>query len=285
MKPRMRKIPWAVILVMIGLLSLTAITAAEDIVWPWSSEPGYEPEALAESAGLSNRLDEGGTDIGEPAALAGVTEPSGAEEGMTAQIQAGVRELQPDDVGYTGPVIEASLLGAPESGDAQAENIDWDAMIPEGAPDQQGLSAEPNWSDFHYFHVNGSAFRPRDSSVSWTTDGSGGCLVLSAGDPWVIFNLHLEIPNGARIDYLRFYFYDTSAYNGNIWITRYNNIGGLADLVSVPSSGNTGYGTTLSAELLHIVNSTEYAYLLNYRPYVFGATMQLCGMRVAYRLP
>ncbi|MBN1920532.1 MAG: hypothetical protein JW892_04760, partial [Anaerolineae bacterium] len=68
----------------------------------------------------------------------------------------------------------------------------------------------------------------------------------------------------------------------------YDGAGGLVDLpnpTGVVSSGNSGYGTTLSIYMEHIVNNSSRAYVLNWRPNVAGTTMMLCGLRVAYRLP
>jgi len=81
MKQGIKKFTWVVIVVMIGLLSLTTITTASDIVWPWSSEPGDEPQALSEPGNAGIRLDEGGTDVGELSVLEGKVEASTAGEG------------------------------------------------------------------------------------------------------------------------------------------------------------------------------------------------------------
>lgn len=285
MKTVFKKITWVVIVVVIGLLGLTVAAVASDIVWPWSTEPGFEPQALADTGATGNRLDEGGTGIGEPAAQAGAIEPSAAGEGIAGRAQVTAAELQPDDNGYTGAIVEANPAEIAPSGDLPAEEVDWDAMIPEGAPDQAETNADPNWSDFYYYHVTGSALHPRDSAVEWSTGGSGGCLYQVSGDPYVIYNLHEEIPDGARIDYLRIFYYDTSASTSYAWVTRYDDAGGLEDLTNVASVGNTGYGTNLSAYLGHVVDNTNWSYILNWRPYVNGTTMFLCGLRVAYRLP
>lgn len=62
-------------------------------------------------------------------------------------------------------------------------------------------------SSFSYVHVAGSVLRPRDSTSEWANDWSGGCIYLTAGNPSYIFNTHLGIPNGSRIDYLRAYYF------------------------------------------------------------------------------
>lgn len=60
---------------------------------------------------------------------------------------------------------------------------------------------------FSYFHISGSALRPRNSTSRWQTDPSGRCIYQTAGNPDFIFNLHLNIPHGSHIDYLRVYYY------------------------------------------------------------------------------
>jgi hypothetical protein len=130
--------------------------------------------------------------------------------------------------------------------------------------------------------VAGTTLLPRNSNTQWIYGGAG-CVYSSASNE--IFTIHLDIPNGTRLDYLRVYFYDTSANNGTAWITSYNGAGTTTDLVDVKSSGNSGYGYTVSSYLGHVVNTSGRAYVLNWWPGQTGASMRLCGLRVAYRLP
>jgi len=100
-----------------------------------------------------------------------------------------------------------------------------------------------------------------------------------------VLNLHLDLPTGARIDYLRIFYYDTSPADSYAWVTTYNGAGGYIDRAAVTSSGSAGYGTNLGSYVGHIVDNENNAYVLNWRPYQFGSAMRLCGLRVAYRLP
>ncbi|NMC01625.1 MAG: hypothetical protein GYA30_04545 [Chloroflexi bacterium] len=139
------------------------------------------------------------------------------------------------------------------------------------------------WSGFLYKFVAGSTLRPRASATTWASSGGGGCIYAVAGASEV-FNVPLDLPQGSRIDYLRLYFYDTSASDSTAWVTIYDGAGGYVDVIGVNSSGTAGYGTTQSAYMGHIVNNSSNAYVLNWRPNVTGSTMMLCGLRVAYRL-
>jgi hypothetical protein len=138
------------------------------------------------------------------------------------------------------------------------------------------------WSSFEYVFVAGSTFTPRASSTTWGYPGTGCVNAVSGND---IFTLPLILPQGSRIDYLRLYYYDTSNNNSRAWITTYNGSGGFTDLLNVDSTGNSGYGNTLSAFSGHIVDNLSNSYVLNWQANQTGGSMRLCGMRVAYRIP
>ncbi len=106
-------------------------------------------------------------------------------------------------------------------------------------------------------------------------DDNGG-LAPQISDS-TVFNLQLDLP-----DYLRLFYYDTSPVNADAWVTIYDGAGGYRDIVYVASSGTAGYGTTLSANSGHIVDNFNHAYVLNWRSNTKGASMRLCGLRVAY---
>ena len=290
MKLALRKVTWIVILVMIGLLGLTAAAMASDIDWPWSSETGVEPQALTQPDKLGNYADEGQPGAEQPAVQQVIGAPSAEGDMVQTEVQAKLAEPQPDDNGYAGPIPETIEVDLVPSGEQEVEAINWDAMVPESAPDartpdQAGADVDPNWTGYYYFRAAGSALRPRDSSVNWGNSSSGGCLYLSSGATATVFNIHLDIPNGARIDYLRIYYYDTSTSNSQAWVTRYNDEGSLADVSGVTSLGPAGSGTNLSDLASHVVDSVNYSYVLNWRPNQLGSTMMLCGLRVAYMLP
>lgn len=222
--------------------------------------------------------------------------PQGSGDGSEPDISLsdGAKlESAPDMDGYTGHVLQGIVdLGAEISSADELPGAlpDWGQFFLEPQPDETPLAiandAGVNWSaSYYYYRANGSVLKPRDSSVNWANDSSGGCLYLSSGSTNTIFNIHLDVPHGSRIEYLRIYYYDTSAVNSTAWVTRYNDAGGLTDITNVSSASNTGYGTQLGAYLEHVVNTVDYSYVLNWRPYQLGSTMQLCGLRVAYRLP
>jgi hypothetical protein len=147
--------------------------------------------------------------------------------------------------------------------------------------DTPNLSSDSYSYYFHYKFVAGTTLRPRDSSSNWDYGGVG-CVSLANGSQ--LLNVHLGLPEGSRIDYLRIYYYDTSGNNGRAWITTYNGAGSYSDITSVTSAGNGGYGTRLSPYVGHVVDNYDNSYVLNWSANQTGSSMALCGMRVAYRL-
>jgi hypothetical protein len=201
---------------------------------------------------------------------------------------------EPDEDGYTGAVpIQDEAFHEPSDVDSNdplaMEPVDWSLYMQGPQPDEEpataaseNISSIAEWSAFRYINVAGATLVPRASATEWTYPG-GGCISAAVAND--IFNIHLSIPNGSRIDYLRIYYYDTSASNSNAWVTTYNGAGGFNDLTTVNSAGNSGYGTQLSPYVGHVVNTVENSYVLNWRSNQIGSTMRLCGLRVAYREP
>jgi len=99
-----------------------------------------------------------------------------------------------------------------------------------------------------------------------------------------IFITQIHLPDGARIDYLRIYYYDDSIYNQTGYITTYKNDHSYEDLISASSSGAPGYGSALSSYSGHVVNNYTNTYVLNWRPRLFSGDMRLVRMRVAYKV-
>jgi len=135
------------------------------------------------------------------------------------------------------------------------------------------------------WRVSGSALRPRDNDVSHSTNNSGGCSYVIGGDANTVWNVPVLLPNGATVDTLRMYYYDTSGSNSSAWFTAYDLYGTIAHEWNVNSSGSTGNGYRDSAAINHKIDYNTYSYLINWRPIVIGSAMQVCGFRVFYEAP
>ncbi len=150
-------------------------------------------------------------------------------------------------------------------------------LIPASAPDNV-----PAATPFSYLNIVGTAFVPRNDGVGFTFAG-GGCTYTTAGNRRLTFKTLL--PDGALVKYVRIFYKDTSATEMNVWLTSYDGAGTNVDLTMVASSGDSGYGTTLSAELNYTVDQYTDALALVATPTVSDDTQQLCGVRIAYYDP
>jgi hypothetical protein len=135
------------------------------------------------------------------------------------------------------------------------------------------------------WRVTGSALRPRENTVSNTVNSSGGCIYVTAGSAFTVWNTTPDLPQGAVVDTLRMYYHDTNASNSTAWFTVYDLYGAIVQEWSVSSTGNFGNSFNDSVAIDHTVDYSLYSYLINWRPIVTGSTMQLCGFRVFYTPP
>jgi hypothetical protein len=134
----------------------------------------------------------------------------------------------------------------------------------------------------YYYFPAGSTLYPADSSVG--INYNAGACVNATGASFDFFTIYSHLPQGSRIDYLRIYYYDTSGSNSTASIRKYDGAGNTSDIGTVSSSGNGGFGTQLSPYIGHIVDNSSGSYVVNWQPNVTGGSMQLCGLRVAYRI-
>jgi hypothetical protein len=165
------------------------------------------------------------------------------------------------------------------------------------APDQNPFNADPAGRTaltagrtaqsitpnlFEYVRTAGIQFTPRNSAETYAYAGYG-CMYQTSGSGDYI--TPLNIPDGAVLKYLRIYYNDTSASNITAFLTKYDPAVGYTDITSVLSSGSAGYGTSLSAEMNEVVDTTNHAYVLIWRPGTSSSANQFCGTRVAYYFP
>lgn len=163
--------------------------------------------------------------------------------------------------------------------------------LPEGANPQPSNvvplsldAADEILASFSYHRLVGTAFNPRTSTTTFNYYFNG-CVYETAGTD-NRFMAPLIIPDHSTIKFLRLYYDDTSAGTDiTAWITRYQPGVTSEDLTSVTSSGSSGYGTTLSTEITHTVQTTDWAYTLIIAPNGNSSANSFCGVRVAYYAP
>jgi hypothetical protein len=191
--------------------------------------------------------------------------------------------------GSTGPVSQGDGLkvvdipiatinsngdGAPEGYNPVAPEA---AQIDPQAPDMLAPA-------FSYYRLLGTAFTPRTSATTYAYNFNG-CIYLNGGSDNRLM-VPLLLPEGAVIKFLRLYYDDTDVtYDITAWITRYQPGVTSEDITSLTSTGSTGYGTSLSAELDHVVDLTNWAYTVIIAPNTITSATSFCGIRVAYYAP
>lgn len=135
------------------------------------------------------------------------------------------------------------------------------------------------------WRVTGSTLKPRENNVSYSVDSNGSCTYVTAGSNFTVWNLPVQLPNGAEVDTLRMYYYDASGSNTTAWFTIYDLYGAIVNEWSVSSNVSSGYSFNDSSQINHTVDYSIYSYVVNWRPLVTGSTIQLCGFRIFYTPP
>jgi len=194
----------------------------------------------------------------------------------------------PDENGYTGEVFISDEETEPSEEGLPGESLpDWgiDPMDPQ--PDEiDGVSEGLNGGEdraMYYLFTAGATMHPRDSDTTWAYGGYGCVYAPEGGD---YFTIDLQIPDGSTIRYLRIFYYDsTNSYDGTAWITSYDGAGNHDDIISVSTTGNSGYGSALSAFSGEVVDNYNNSYVLLYRSSAHGGAVKLCGLRIMYEYP
>jgi hypothetical protein len=207
-------------------------------------------------------------------ASSGLTQSSGPDGPVGNSQPAGPGSASSGD-GATAAV--APLLPASLGGDGKPAGSSAAKAAPELGPDAPDLT-------FSYYRLVGTAFNPRTSTTTFGYNFNG-CIYETGGTD-NRFMAPLQVPHGATLKYLRLYYDDSSTTTDlTAWITRYQPGVTSEDLTSLSSSGSSGYGTTLSPEITHTVDTANWAYTIIVAPNANAATNSLCGIRVAYYTP
>ena len=139
----------------------------------------------------------------------------------------------------------------------------------------------PNQTIYFKF-ISANTFVPFDDDMTYTYWGSG-CVYRTGGANWTEHTL--QLPQGAEIDYLRIFFYDSDAANdAQAYLFAYDGLGGGTEIASVGSTGTPGQSSALSVPLSHVVDNRTEA--LSLRLDYGGATnddLRICGVRVRYQ--
>lgn len=158
------------------------------------------------------------------------------------------------------------------------EPVAEDDLLSEGVESQATLTS---------WRVLGSTLKPRDSDVVFHTNGSGGCVYVTGGDAYRVWNTPIWLPPGSVVHTMRMYVVDSSASASTCgWFSKYDLYGNLVN--EWGGCTNTAAGQvyfTVAITPTEVINYTDYSYALNWRPSATGDSIQLCGFRLMYEAP
>ena len=167
----------------------------------------------------------------------------------------------------------ATIVAPPQDPDGQA-----------GRPHSPAQPEAPQ-AGVVYQHIAGSTFVPLYWDAKPVYD-YGGCTYgdATATPSRVIYNLPVILPPGSTINYLRYYYKDTSASDSTVRLREMDDGQSLVDIATVSSAGNSGYGNG-TVHFTHTVDYVNYSYVIQWYANVAGSTMELCGVRIGYTPP
>lgn len=135
-----------------------------------------------------------------------------------------------------------------------------------------------------YYFVAASAFTAR-SSITSTSYSGGGCIKMNGPEQDGAINTDIQIPDGASIVGMRFFYADTTAFNlVNVYLLAFDGASNSVELVSGSSQAHVGYGNTYLALTTPFVVD-NFAQSLAIQVVPMGTTPTFCGARVYYSVP
>jgi hypothetical protein len=173
------------------------------------------------------------------------------------------------------------------------ETVAQSAIVTDGAiestsggfvfPDGSVMKSAPGEE---FLRVAGSNFVPRDSTTTYSYSG-GGCTQRnsSTGDSW--FTYDVQIPDGAVIDFLRLYYFDSdTAFDVNSELWAFDGAGGVSLIAEADSTGSPGYSSAGSNFFSHVVDSLNQSLVVVVSiPTGAGSQLRNCGVRLRYQAP
>lgn len=146
--------------------------------------------------------------------------------------------------------------------------------------------AAPAATNLFYF-VPASAFN-RKSYTTGVTYANAGCVRMdSTSTDGGSVTTDLQLPQGASIQGVRFYYADTTASDFvRLALTTFDGLGGYTNLVMGDSPAKVGFGETyLDLDPVAVVDNMSRSYALQAYRYASSSDVKFCGARVFYTIP
>lgn len=214
--------------------------------------------------------------VGFGAGMAVAGQSDKAEKGAEIPIDRTISRTHEEVTGMTAEQSPGDFLKNAE-GQPETERPEYDIEEVELLEDPDAPNAQ------FFLRIAGSNFGPRDSDTTFSYGGAG-CLQrdASGGDIW--FTHDLQLPDGAIIDYMRVFYYDSAAWDVYSELYAFDGAGGFSLLAEVDSSGTPGYGSNGIGGFSHTVdNVNESLVLIGGLPGAVGSSLRFCGIRIRYQ--
>ena len=146
------------------------------------------------------------------------------------------------------------------------------------------LLPDPSAPDatLYYKFIPANTFVPYDDDMTYAYYGAG-CVYRTGGSRFA--NHTLQLPQGAEIDYVRIFFYDSNdTYNAGVYLYAYDGYGALTQIAHVASTGTPGQSSAGSGFFSYFVDNEAEALSLTLDYGLGGnSTVQICGVRIRYQ--
>lgn len=180
----------------------------------------------------------------------------------TAAVQSGLKDVALDSTRPLG--LEGNYQADEFRGEATEEQSDHSVMAT-----TQTRS------------IAGAAFHPIDGSTTMSYQGYGCVSLGTTGTKYLVKSVVL--PQYAKVLSVRLYFYEVIAGDSVLVLTQ-SGRGGILNRQIVDSTGNAGYGTSLSTQAAfeHLPGSNSLSLLWDSLDSSTG--QQLCGVKITYEI-
>jgi hypothetical protein len=135
----------------------------------------------------------------------------------------------------------------------------------------------------YYKRVTGFSFRPVHYATTFV--GSDGVCFHRSDDSGYGTLIHdLQLPDGAEVNQVTFYYYDASIVQSiNFEMRAVDGFGNGPTIASFTSAGSSGFGSVDSPQFSYVVDNFDEVLTLRASfPDGVSSALRLCGARISY---
>ncbi|RLC76864.1 MAG: hypothetical protein DRI61_12535 [Chloroflexi bacterium] len=111
-----------------------------------------------------------------------------------------------------------------------------------------------------YVSVPAAAFRPQADGYDFTNFGN---RLINNNDISDFYNAPVQLPHGATVTKMTFYWYDTSSDNGSVVLRRCSG-SSCKEMAEVDTSGSSGDGSSDTSSISYNpIDNSQYTYFLH----------------------